>query len=336
MHLPVQMAQPQAAAAAAAPARPAALGRPVILPPEFTGTSSEDWLTFMGQFNVACQANGYADEQRLDFLPCRLREGAFHVYQTFRAQHPNDAYDELCDRLTAYFNPPQHRPSFEAEFRARTMKTIESPVEFASALQKLATRAYPGQENTDLFQRLLVNQFIDGLPSPELRLHVRSASPNNLAQAVQRALEMAAIFDAEQRRSNGAAIAGASPTPAAIFAVRGSSTALPPAPSLASASTTGMTSASGGNYVHDQMFVLDKILQRLDSISLSLSSPSPGSLPPSAHASGGRGWSDSSQGAQQVRRCFNCGQTGHLVRACPNYPEGARRRNGPQRRSQGN
>ena len=247
MHLPVQMAQPQAgaaAAAAAAPARPAALGRPVILPPEFTGTSSEDWLTFMGQFNVACQANGYADDQRLDFLPCRLREGAFHVYQTFRAQHPNDAYDELCDRLTAYFNPPQHRPSFEAEFRARTMKTIESPVEFASALQKLASRAYPGQENTDLFQRLLVNQFIDGLPSPELRLHVRSASPNNLAQAVQRALEMAAIFDAEQRRSNGAAIAGASPTPAAIFAVRGSSPALPPAPS---ASTTGMTSASGGN-----------------------------------------------------------------------------------------
>ena len=193
----------------------------------------------------------------------------------------------------------------------------------ASALQKLASRAYPGQESTDLFQRLLVNQFIDGLPSPELRLHVRSASPNNLAQAVQRALEMAAIFDAEQRRSNGAAIAGASPIPAAIFAVRGSSTALPPAPATSMTSTIGMTSASGGNYVHDQMFVLDKVLQRLDSISLSLSSQSPGSFLPSAHASGSRGWSDSSQSAQQVRRCFNCGQTGHLVRACPNYPAGA-------------
>ena len=117
-------------------------------------------------------------------------------------------------------------------------------MEFASALQKLASRAYPGQENTDLFQRLLVNQFIDNLPSPELRLHVRSASPKNLAQAVQRALEMPAIFDEEQRRSNGAAIASASLTPAAIFAVRGSTTALPPA----ATSTMMSASASDGNH----------------------------------------------------------------------------------------
>ena len=216
------------------------------------------------------------------------------------------------------------------------MKTTESPVEFASVLQKLASRAYPGQENTELYERLLINQFINGLPSPELRLHVRSASPNNLAQAVQRALEMAAIFDAEHRRSNGAA--SATPPAATIFAVRGSSAPPPAAP------TSSMTSASlsGSNHgtVVDQMFLLDKILQKLDSISLSLtsanSSPGP-SFPPAAPTNGGRGWDNNYQGALQVRRCFNCGEMGHLVRACPNYPEGAGRRNGPRtRRSQGN
>ena len=51
------MAQP--AAGGARPAQSPALARPVVLPPEFSGTSGADWPTFIAQFDAACAVNGY-------------------------------------------------------------------------------------------------------------------------------------------------------------------------------------------------------------------------------------------------------------------------------------
>ena len=200
-------AAPAAAAAAAAAApgqaqRPpvAGLARPVVVPPDFVGHSQDDWPTFIARFDAACAVNGYAAADRLQFLPCCLKDSAFTTYQTVLQANPQITYPQLCHELGQRFNPPQQCRLVEAEFRARTKGAQESQQEYANALQRLAARAYPGQQG-QLLERLLLNQFIDGQQSPELRLHIRTASPATLDEAVRRAFEVAAILDVEARRT---------------------------------------------------------------------------------------------------------------------------------------
>ena len=195
---PAAAATPAAGAAPRAAAAPA-LPRPVVLPDEFAGTSGDGWVTYLARFNASCVVNGYTPAQQLQFLPCRLKDAAFQVFTAIIGRIPQITYAQMCAELTAAFNPPQQGPIVEAEFRSRVKKPGETQIEFASALQCLAARAFPGEHQTPLYERLLRNQFVDGQSSSDLRLHIRSASPPDLDTAVRRALEMAAVFNAEAR-----------------------------------------------------------------------------------------------------------------------------------------
>lgn len=123
------MAQPPrrpAAAAAVPPAKAPAgqqalgLARPVVVPSEFAGRSSDDWPTFLAHFNAACAVNDYGTAQRLQFLPCSLKDAAFTAYQTILLAQPNNTYHQICQELEQLFNPPQQAVLFEAEFRAKS------------------------------------------------------------------------------------------------------------------------------------------------------------------------------------------------------------------------
>ena len=301
-HSSVVMAQPAAGArpAAAAGAAAAPLPRPVVLPDEFAGTSGEDWVTYLARFNAACVVNGYTPAQRLQFLPCRLTGAAFQVHTAILGRMPNATFPQLCAELTATFNPPQQGPIVEAEFRNRVKKPDESQVEFASALQQLAARAFPGQQQTPLYERFLLNQFIDGQISPELRLHIRSASPPDIDTAVRRALEMGAVFNSEARR-------------APLF----------PAPALlaAAAAVLPMPAPRPLDGVRDVYSLLSKISEQLTALSTS-------STPSSDFRS--RGPPRSQSGSTGHGRCFNCDSPHHFVKDCtrprrqPRFPSGQR------------
>ena len=251
------MAQPAAgacpAAAAAAPAPPP---RPVVLPDEFARTSAEDWVTYLARFDAACVVNGYTPVQRLQFLPCRLTGAAFQVHTAILARQPNATYPQLCAALGAAFNPPQQGPIVEAELCSQTKQSGETQIEFASALQQLAARAFPGQQQTPLYERMLLNQFIEGQASPELRLHIRSTSLPDLDTAVRRALEMAAVFNSEARRA----------TPFVLPSI-------PPPTTVAAVAATAVRPGSDRN--EDVYELLQKISMQLSSLQHLSSAPSP-------------------------------------------------------------
>ena len=206
-----QAAAAAPAAAAAAPAAPALapgqflaprqapLARPVVVPPTFGGASQDDWHCFIARFDAACVVNGYLDAEMMQFLPCCFKESAFTTYQTILAAHPQYTYVEMCTELGLRFEPPQQSRLLEAGFRARLKRSTESQAEFAAALQRLAARAFPGQQGP-LLDRLTLNQFIDGQVNSDLRLHIRTSSPAALDAAVRRAYEVAAILEVENRR----------------------------------------------------------------------------------------------------------------------------------------
>ena len=184
-------------AAPAAPARPqpAALARPVVLPPELSGTSGADFPTFLAQFDAACAVNGYGQADRLQFLPCRLQGVGL---PSVPSGAPSPTSHHVCADVPRTVCSVQSSSAIAAS-RGRVPRrkklATETQVQLAADLQRIAARAFPGQQGTPLFERLLLNRFIDGQGSPELRLHIRSAAPADLDAGVRQALEMSAILE---------------------------------------------------------------------------------------------------------------------------------------------
>ena len=361
-----QNPQAAAAAAAAAPAAPALapgqvpaprqapLARPVVVPPTFGGASQDDWHCFIARFDAACVVNGYRDAERLQFLPCCFKESAFTTYQTILAAHPQYTYVEMCTELGLRFAPPQQSRLLEAEFRARLKRSTESQAEFAAALQRLAARAFPGQQGP-LLDRLTLNQFIDGQVNSDLRLHIRTSSPAALDAAVRRAYEVAAILEVENRRS----LPVPTPACAALTASMPQAHSAGPLadPTPTSSATVAHVAPSSTSSSTDPLVLslLSKISDQLADLQVfsATSAPSPRAYSDDTRAPRGRGHSVFPRSAPMSgptrfpgssnrnpppyngtgrglydgardRGCFNCSDPSHFRRDCPHSTRGGR------------
>jgi len=277
-----------------------------VFPPDFSGSSNDDWPTFLARFNAATTVNGYGPVDSLRFLPCCLKDSAFTVFETVRQANPNADFAGICTLLEAHFNPPQQSQLVESEFRARIKLANESQGEFASALKRLATRAFPGQQGGGLYERMLLNQFIDGQTNAEMRLHIRTASPPDLNTAVQRAIELSAIFEVEQRRQ------GVLPGSVAV---------------AASAIPRGVSTSSSGNQLFGSsntdplvLSLLTKICEKLDQLQPP-STPAPAAVGPPAPRGAPRSAPNSAP--RQPLKCYFCNLPGHFIRDCPHRARGS-------------
>ena len=89
--------------------------------------------------------------------------------------------------LTQRFNPAEREMAYRYEFRNRKRQLRETAADYGYALKRLATRAY----STVLISRresIVVEQFIIGLGSTEIRQHVQFAHPASLDRAIFLAL----------------------------------------------------------------------------------------------------------------------------------------------------
>ena len=106
---------------------------------------------------------------------------------------------------------------YRTEFRARTKRDDERPLNFAMALRTLAFRTFPkmAPAQRDLLSR---DHFIDGLTEDDLRIRVRHAKLKSLDDAVKAALELESINRSEaKRRTKQRAVKSSSAIPGVRF-----------------------------------------------------------------------------------------------------------------------
>ena len=110
------------------------------------------------------------------------------IFNTIRAANRNATYQQLCTLLSAQFEPVQQQQLHEVELSARVKAQDETQPAFAAALQSLAARASPGQQG-NVVDRIVLQQFIEGQTSPEVRLQLSANRPAYLDGAIQQAIK---------------------------------------------------------------------------------------------------------------------------------------------------
>ena len=178
--------------------------KPVVMPESFAALDNEEWDSWISPFEDCAVINGWSNERKAQFLAVRMRGAALLQLQGL-ATGARENYATLKEALREKFVPKERIELHKAEFRARHRERDEKLPDLASSLRRLVSRAYP-EAVSDLQDSLAKDQFIDALEDQEIRMKLRESGPKTLDEAVSRALQIEAMYEAESRRSKGRSV----------------------------------------------------------------------------------------------------------------------------------
>ena len=138
-------------------------------------------------FEDCAVINEWNDARKAQFLAARMRGAALLQLQSLSPVVRED-YTDLKRAL-----------------RARRRERNEKLPDLASSLRRLVGKAYP-EAIPDLQDSLAKDQFIDALEGREIRMKIRESGPKMLDEAVSRALQIEAMYEAESRRTKGRSV----------------------------------------------------------------------------------------------------------------------------------
>lgn len=96
-------------------------------------------------------------------------------------------YDTLKTLLMQRFCPPERETAYRCEFRNRKCNRDETAADYGYALKRLGSRAF-STIPVMMRESLIVEQYISGLESAELKRHVQFAHPTTLDRAISLAV----------------------------------------------------------------------------------------------------------------------------------------------------
>ena len=178
--------------------------RPIVMPESFSALDNEEWDSWVSHFEDCAVLNEWNDERRARFLAVRMRGAALVQLQSLPAG-VRENYTELKRVLRLKFVPAERVELHKAEFRARHRDRDEKLSVLASSLRRLVGKAYP-EAAPELQDNLAKDQFIDALEDREIRIKLRESGPKTLDEAVSRALQIEAMYEAESRRGKGRSV----------------------------------------------------------------------------------------------------------------------------------
>lgn len=159
-------------------------------PDKFDGRSVE-WKDFIVQFEHVSLWNRWSVHEKAQQLVMCLRGSAQKMLGDLTYNELNN-YDILKSVLSNRFSPAERVFSYRSEFRNRRRQKQESVSDYGYALRRLSCLAYP--EVPHSFREInVIEQFINGLSSHDLKKHVSLNHPKSLDGAIALATEYEAF-----------------------------------------------------------------------------------------------------------------------------------------------
>ena len=266
--------------------------------PELT---TENFKRAWAQFELVAKAKEWEEPKQLTILPTLLR-GKMLDYFINLGDDEKRTLKTLKKALVKAAGLAEDPLVSAKAFVARNQGDNEKVLEFASALKKLFQQAYPTEPTTST---VLLQRFVTGLRGPISKQLLLRKRPDNLAQAIEDAVEIeyAINFDTTADHQQRA-----------INIVREENT--------------------GAKLQQETLSTaLEEMTKRMTALEIALHKNS-------AESSARRDTTDAeSRGRYQDRgrrlTCYLCGEEGHIRRNCPlNFTGPVRRADGWPRRRQ--
>jgi hypothetical protein len=147
-------------------------------PQPYNGT--EDIEEYLDQCQILSEVNGwnYNIPGKVICLASSLKGAARAILNEIDGDKRRD-YDSLVHALHNRFGSLHRSEIFRAQLQTRVRKDNESLSVLSQDIKKLTRCAYPGAPSfvTDV---LALDQFIDALKDPDMRLRIREARPYNI------------------------------------------------------------------------------------------------------------------------------------------------------------
>ena len=153
-------------------------------PYSFDGSTNGPEITeYLIYFEQISSWNNWSDEQKALMLSIKMRGEAQKLLTSLSLEQIS-SYSFLKHALTQRFNPKELQPAYRFQFRSRLQHKDETPLEYGFALRYLGHKAYAALSKCAV-EEILLDQFIFGLRSTELKQYVQLQHPSDLSKAIE-------------------------------------------------------------------------------------------------------------------------------------------------------
>ena len=179
---------------------------PVRCPPvkisSFSG--SEDWATWITQFEVIANRFRWSEEEMLDQLLPKIEGPAAQFVFSQLRQDTLNSYKDLTYELRCRFQPIETARSFASKFSRRSQRQGEKLEDYAADLKMLYDKAHSYRDRRTR-QEDLVRRFLDGLLDDEMRFELEfNKDPRTIDEAVYYAVTWVQLKGINRRKRNEA------------------------------------------------------------------------------------------------------------------------------------
>ena len=159
-------------------------------PDKFDGRNVE-WRDYIVHFEKVAMWNNWHDSEKAQQLAMCLRGQAQKLLGQLR---PSELYDfeQLKRVLTQRYDPQERSGAYRCEFRSRKRQKNESPSDFAYALRRLVSLAFP-EMPYDCREINVLEQHLSTLGTSELKEHVIFKNPKSVDEAIAYTVEYEAV-----------------------------------------------------------------------------------------------------------------------------------------------
>jgi len=153
-----------------------------------TFSGSEDWATWITQFEVIAKRFKWSEDEMLDQLLPRIEGPAAQFVFSQLRQEILDSYRDLTYELRCRFQPIETARSFASKFSRRNQRQGEKLEDYAADLKLLYDKAHSYRDRRTR-QEDLVRRFLDGLRDDEMRFELEfNKDPGTIDEAVYNAV----------------------------------------------------------------------------------------------------------------------------------------------------